>query len=59
MYDWEVDLRNDRMGFQKSFRVAGERVTDAIGAALFELKGKGYDPFDFSVIRVQRKGARQ
>lgn len=54
-YEWQVTFRNDTMGFQKTFYVVAERVTDAISVAAGELKLKGYDPFDFAVIKADRR----
>jgi hypothetical protein len=38
-YEWEIVLRNDRMGFAKQFRPVAATLDNAVGVALEELAG--------------------
>lgn len=52
---WHVVLRNEIMGYQKSFCVEALNYLHAVSRAGDELRGKGYKTDDFVAIEVVRK----
>lgn len=55
-YVWAVILRNDKMGFQKSFNVIAPRASAAIAEAYFQLETRGsYNGRNFEVISLTRQ----
>jgi len=62
-FDWEIMLRNDKMGYQKGFTVEAPDATRAIEAAMVELEGPrsrtdpskpAYDRNEFGVVKLER-----
>jgi hypothetical protein len=58
VYDWEVVLRDETMGFQKTARVEAAGVSQAIPVAIDALVSKGYKAEQFVAIKVERGSRR-
>ena len=56
VFEWHITMRNERMGYGKSFVVEGMNHRDAIERARAELADGGrYNPDEFDVIELARK----
>jgi hypothetical protein len=51
---WRVTFRNDKMGFQKTYKIIADTVLDAIEEAVQALHEQGYDSANFNVMAADR-----